>query len=333
MKASEVQAEIEKLQPAAQQAYLDQIAMATKSVSIAGLEQAIDEGDESRLEEIIGLGLLALFLERLRSAFSSGAAREVAGIRVPGVRRELDMSAESVNAFLSSQARDIREQAARDQMDAVRIAITQGRLRGDSSRTIALNIAGRMSKQTGRRSGGVIGLSGTAAEAVERARDQLGSGDPGRLREYLARKRRDPRFDSVVSAAIEAGKPLPRETLERAASAYAQRLRDLHAEALAQTAIAEAYNKGREEGWKQLTARSGGQYTYVKKWRTRMDGRERRTHGALNGQTAEADQAFTSPSGAMLMFPCDTSLGAPLSERIRCRCVVEYSLRKVTQVV
>jgi hypothetical protein len=333
MKASEVQAEVEKLEPAAQQAYLDQIAMVAKSVSVTEIEQAIEDGDESRLEEIIALGLLALFLDRLRSAFASGAARELAGIRMPGVRRELDMSAESVNAFLSSQARDIREQAARDQMDAARIAITQGRLRGDSSRTIALNMVGRRSKQTGRRSGGVLGLTGNATEAVERARDQLSSGDPGQLREYLTRKRRDPRFDSVVSAAIDAGKPLPKETLERAASAYAQRLRDLHAEALAQTNIAEAYNKGREEGWKQLTARSGGQYTYVKKWRTRMDGRERRTHGALNGQTTEAGQAFTSPSGAMLMFPCDTSLGAPLSERIRCRCVAEYSLKKVTLVV
>ncbi|CAG8863148.1 hypothetical protein PS627_00084 [Pseudomonas fluorescens] len=333
MKAAEVEAEIERLEPAAQQAFLDQVEMATRSVSISDLEQAVADGDESRIEEILALGLFALLIERLRATYASGATKELSAIRIPGVRREIDMTGPDVGPFLNGQAAALREQVARDQADAVRVTIAFGRNRGDSPRTIALNIAGRMSKQTGRRTGGVIGLSGTAAEAIERAKDQLGSGDPAQLRDYLARVRRDPRFDIVVKAAIEKGKPLPKATLERAAAAYAQRLRDTYAEALAQTNTAEAYNKGREEGWKQLTARSNGQYTYSKTWRTRRDGRERRTHGAMSGQTVAATQAFTSPSGAMLMFPCDTSLGAPLAERIRCRCVVEYQLRKVSQAV
>ncbi|WP_144938362.1 phage minor head protein [Pseudomonas alabamensis] len=333
MKASEVEAEIQKLEPGAQQAYLDQVATVARSVSISELEQAINDGDESRLQEILALGLFALFVERLRAAYASAAARELVAVQIPGVRREIDMGADSVTSFLAGQARALREQAERDQMDAARTAITQGRLRGESARTIALNIAGRLSRQTGKRTGGLLGLTGSAADAIERAREQLASADSRLLRDYLRRERRDRRFDIVVQGAIEKGKPLPKDTRERAVAAYAKRLLAMQAEALAQTNIAEAYNKAREEGWKQLTARSNGLYTYVKTWRSMRDGTVRHTHAALHGTTVRADQPFTSISGAQMMFPCDPSLGAPLSERMRCRCVAEYTLRKIEQAV
>ncbi|WP_145256932.1 phage minor head protein [Pseudomonas sp. DE0157] len=333
MKASEVEAEIKRLEGEAKLAYLDQVAQTIRYISLAQLEQAVADNDEDRIAEIMSLGLLAVLLERLRAAYARGASKELLAIIIPGLRREIDMGERSVSDFLSTQAAALRDQVARDQMDAVRVVLSMGRDRGDSARTTALNLAGRLSRQTGRRTGGVVGLSGASAEAIERARDQLASGDPAQMRNYLTRVRRDPAFDAAVRDAIQEGKPLAKATIDRATTAYAQRLLSTYAEALAQTNTAEAYNKGREEGWQQLTARSNGQYTFAKKWKTTMDGRERNTHGAMNGQTVMAEQAFTSPSGAMLMFPCDTSLGAPLNERIRCRCVVEYSLRKTSQAV
>ncbi|MCS4284414.1 hypothetical protein M2396_002710 [Pseudomonas sp. BIGb0278] len=333
MKASEVEDEIKRLEGEAKQAYLEQVAQTVRYISLAQLEQAVDDNDEDRIAEILSLGLLAVLLERLRAAYARGASKELVAIIIPVVRREIDMSDRSVSEFLSAQASALREQVARDQADAVRVVLSMGRDRGDSARTVALNLAGRLSRQTGRRTGGVVGLSGASAEAIERARDQLASGDPGNMRNYLTRVRRDPAFDAAVREAIEAGKSLAKTTIDRATTAYAQRLLSTYADALAQTNTAEAYNKGREEGWQQLTARSNGQYTFAKKWKTTMDGRERRTHGEMNGQTVMAGQAFISPAGAMLMFPCDTSLGAPLSERIRCRCVAEYTLRKTSQAV
>lgn len=333
MKASEVEAEIARLEVEAQQAYLDQVAQTVRYVSISGLEQAVIDNDESLIAQILALGLFGLLVERLRATYARGAAKELVAIIIPGVRREIDMGDRGVTDFLAGQALVLRDQVAREQAEAVRTVLSFGRDRGDSPRTTALNLAGRMSKQTGRRTGGVVGLNGPAAEAVERSRDQLASGDPAQLRNYLARVRRDPAFDAAVREAIATGKPIAKATIDRASAAYARRLLSTYAEALAQTNTAEAYNKGREEGWQQLTARSNGQYTFAKKWKTTMDGRERRTHGEMNGQTVMAGQAFTSPTGAMLMFPCDTSLGAPLNERIRCRCVAEYSLRKIPQAV
>jgi len=333
MKASEVEAEIERLEIEVQQAYLDQVAQTVRYVSISELEKAVEDNDEDRIAEILSLGLFALLVERLRAVYARGASKELLAVIIPGVRREVDMGHPDVTSFLASQAAALRDQVAREQAEAVRVVLSMGRDRGDTARTAALSLAGRMSKQTGRRTGGVVGLNGPAAEASQRARDQLASGDPARMREYLTRLRRDPAFDAAVREAIEQKRPVPKAIIDRAASAYAQRLLGTYAEALAQTNTSEAYNKGREEGWKQLTARSSGMYTFAKTWRSMRDNKVRHTHAAMNGQVVMADQPFTSPSGAMLMFPCDTSLGAPLNERIRCRCVVEYSLRKTSQAV
>lgn len=333
MKASEVESEIERLEVEAQQAYLDQVAQTVRYASISELEQAVSDNDESLIAQILALGLFGMMVERLRSTYARGASKELVGIIIPGVRREIDMSDPDVTSFLSSQAAALREHAEREQAEAVRTVLSFGRDRGDSPRTTALNLAGRMSKQTGRRTGGIVGLNGPSAEAVERSRDQLASGDPAQLRNYLTRVRRDPAFDAAVREAIATGKPIAQATIDRAAAAYARRLLGTYAEALAQTNTSEAYNKGREEGWKQLTARSNGLYTFAKAWRSMRDNKVRHTHAVMNGQVVMADQPFTSPSGAMLMFPCDTSLGAPLNERIRCRCVVEYSLRKTSQAV
>lgn len=59
----------------------------------------------------------------------------------------------------------------------------------------------------------------------------------------------------------------------------------------------------------------------VKVWNSLMDGRERATHHAAHGQEVAVDQPF-SVGGAMLRFPGDSSLGAPLSEICNCRCFV-----------
>ncbi len=62
-----------------------------------------------------------------------------------------------------------------------------------------------------------------------------------------------------------------------------------------------------------------------KTWNSLMDGRERPTHHEAHGQEVLVDQPFIV-GGAMLKQPGDTSLGAPLSETINCRCFSSFSL-------
>jgi hypothetical protein len=56
-----------------------------------------------------------------------------------------------------------------------------------------------------------------------------------------------------------------------------------------------------------------------KTWSTVIDGRERPTHNAANGQTVASDAPFTV-GGAHGMYPGDPIL--PPSESINCRCAV-----------
>lgn len=66
----------------------------------------------------------------------------------------------------------------------------------------------------------------------------------------------------------------------------------------------------------------------VQEWRSLMDGRERRTHHEAHGQVRPIDQPF-QVGGALLRFPGDTGLGAPLKEVINCRCfLVTYAVDK-----
>lgn len=60
-----------------------------------------------------------------------------------------------------------------------------------------------------RREGVVIGLTTVHSDYVARARYELLSGEPDRLRAYLNRRRRDKRFDRTITAAIRDGKPIP----------------------------------------------------------------------------------------------------------------------------
>jgi len=46
----------------------------------------------------------------------------------------------------------------------------------------------------------------------------------------------------------------------------------------------------------------------------------------MNGQQLESSMPFTTPTGFRLLFPGDSSLGAPPQETIQCRCWVEYKI-------
>jgi hypothetical protein len=61
----------------------------------------------------------------------------------------------------------------------------------------------------------VIGLTTVHSDYVARARYELLSGEPDRLRAYLNRRRRDKRFDRTITAAVRDGKPIPTKLVAR----------------------------------------------------------------------------------------------------------------------
>lgn len=82
---------------------------------------------------------------------------------------------------------------------------------------------------------------------------------------------------------------------------------------VARTETISASNAGEFEGYKQCD------FVIGKQWLSAHDGRTRSDHAAANGQKRKVDEPF-NVGGYKLMFPGDSSLGAPAKEVVHCRC-------------
>ena len=208
-----------------------------------------------------------------------------------------------------------------DQRSAIRIALEAGMRRGENPRTTALDLVGRINRATGRREGGIIGLSSPQTDAVIRAREELFSGNKTLLRKYLARERRDRRFDRAVLKAINEGGEVPRDIAAKAAQRYSDRLLQLRGETIARTEALESLHAGQHEAMKQLV--ESGQVTaeqVIRIWNDSGDGRVRDDHREMDGQKVGMNEPFTFPDASRAMYPGDGSLGAPPEQIIQCRC-------------
>lgn len=215
-----------------------------------------------------------------------------------------------------------------DQMQMVRSALASGQERGLNPRSTALDIVGRKNA-VGQREGGLIGLTEQQSGYVANARAELLSSDPAIMSNYLTRARRDRRFDASVRAAIEAGKPLPANAVQKIVSRYSDGLLKLRGETIGRTETLAALNASRDEGMRQTIASGAIDAALVDaKWNTIMDGRERLSHAAMNGQVRGWGQSFVSGFGNVLKHPGDP--GAPISETANCRCSLTYTIRKRT---
>lgn len=205
----------------------------------------------------------------------------------------------------------------------MRLVIEDGQARGQNPRQTALGIVGRLNRATGQREGGILGLTSGQTDAVIRARLELAELDAG----YFRRKRRDARFDRLVAKAIRDGNPLSQADLDRVTGAYKTRLLGYRGEVIARTETLAALQAGKMEAARQLIDSGKVRADQVTKvWRATGDARTRDTHMALNGQVARLEAPFVTGGGAMMLHPHDTTLGAPASETIQCRCFWELKI-------
>ena len=341
---------IEGMEPAMQQAYLKQVKTVVGAATVAEVERLIAEEDEDGLAALLSLGALSAFLELARSVFIAGAKFEVKAIVIPRDigRFEFDARAPVAEKWVSAKAEEIRANSAIDVRAAIREVMgSRRRIVGWPSaqpaavqvevgatpmvrtpRQAALDLIGRKSAQTGARSGGVIGLPGNYAQFVLNARSQLLGGNPDEMRKYLQRTRRDRRFDGIVNRAIKAGTPVAQTDVDKIAGRYADRLMKTYAEMLSKAEALESFGAGRDQVYEQLIAQGLDRDSVTKTWRDRGDKKVRHTHSVMGGQEVQKDQPFQSPTGALLRYPGDTSLGAGWSARANCRCSAIYKIRR-----
>lgn len=241
-----------------------------------------------------------------------------------------DVRNSRAEAWLRSQSADLVTALIGDQKLAIRNAIAAGQAAGQNPTQTALELVGRMSRVTGQREGGIIGLSSPQEAYLRSARAELASDAPDLLRNYLTRSRRDRRFDRSVAKAIREGTALPDDIAEKAATGYQRSLLKLRADIIGRTETLTSLNAAQHESAMQLVERGlFGASEVTRAWHATHDARTRDTHVVLSGQVVGLHEPFRSPSGALMLFPGDTSLGAPPAETIGCRCVAITKLPKL----
>lgn len=121
-----------------------------------------------------------------------------------------------------------------------------------------------------------------------------------------------------IAEGVDAGESIP-QIAKRIDQLYLDKIIPNRSTTIARTEVIAASNAG-----SMFAAESTG-LDLKKEWLATRDSRTRDTHLDYNGESVPLDEPFELSSGARLMFPGDTSLGAPAAEIVNCRCTQIYS--------
>lgn len=312
-------------------AFLAAIAHMRSRVTLSLLIARLERNDTEGAIRAIGLDTAAFnpMLDQIAAAYGAGGGkandqlpilRDPEGFRI-GVR--FDVRNPAAEAWLRSNGATLVREIVDDQVAMLRQILANGQMGGKSVRSIALDLIGRINKTTGMREGGAIGLTSTQEQWAKAYEAELQSLN----RNALTRALRDRRFDKALLKAIEDGKAIPADKIAKMTTAYRNRLLQFRGETIARTETVTALNAGRDEAMRQVVASgavSGNRIDEI--WDVTMDGRERDSHGAMNGQVQSFGQPFISGAGYRLRYPGDPL--APVSERAGCRCSKTFRIRK-----
>lgn len=302
------------------------------AASLARVTAAIEAGDIEGALDALDIDPAAFndMLDRIRDAQTSGGrySTETMPKRRPDgtvFTVRWDGRAVEAESWMRQHAADLVTRTTQDMRLAARQSLTASLERGDNPRRAGLDLVGRISRVTGKREGGVLGLTSPQEEALRRAREELASADPEGLRNYLTRKRRDRRFDRSITKAIREGRAVDPEIAARAIRQYANGLLKLRGETVGKEEAFTALEAGREQAYVQaVDAGKVSEAAVTKAWRHLGNRPFRDQHLAINGQKVGLRAAFIMPDGTRMLRPHDPA--APLRHRIGCHCQADYEI-------
>lgn len=306
-------------------AFREAIINLRSGVEFQKLKLAIEQGNLQAALDALHIDRAAFFpLEaKITEAYLAGGQGAVASMPAAvSIGFRFDPGNQRAASWIQRHGANLITGLWQGERDRARAHLADGMAKGLHPRAVALDLVGRISRATGQRTGGLIGLSAPQRAAVEAARIELASGDPRLLRNYLTRGRRYRNSDGAVRRAILDGRPISRDKAAMMLERYSSSLQKLRGEMIARTESLPAIRAAKHEAYRQLVedGRVEAQ-EIVRGWHTTRDGRQRDTHDAMDGQEVRGlDAPFTSPSGAQFLYPGDASLGASGSELIACRC-------------
>jgi uncharacterized protein with gpF-like domain len=321
------------LEPTIRKAFIAMVRDLVGAARASEVARHVEAGSVEGVMRELGLNAASMteVLEGVRASYVSGGdfsgemIRSARGAKAAAATHfRFDVRNDRAEQWLRTASSRLVTNVVTEQRAAIRTVVTAGMQAGANPRTTALNIIGRVDPATGRRVGGIVGLSSNQAEFVANARRQLASGDPQQMREYLTRRARDRRLDGIVNRAIAEGRAVRPSDIDKIVDRYSDRLLQLRGETIARTESLAAFNEARDEAFAQLIEEGKVDAQAVTKvWISAGDERTRDAHDEMHEQTVPFAQPFKSPTGAYLMHPGDTSLGAGPEDIINCRCVSE----------
>jgi hypothetical protein len=320
---------LEKLAPDVARAFREAIADIVDNTILNQVIEAIERNDIEGAFRALGFSPASFngFAASLQSAFMAGANLTLGGFPkyvngADGIKTMIRFNVRDPRAeqWLRDEAGTLITGIEQDTRNAVRNTMQAGLAEGRNPRKVALDIVGRLNPATGHREGGTVGLGQREETWSRNARRRLLTLDEG----YFELALRDKRFDSTVRAAIDAGKPLPVETVDKLVDRYRANALRHRGETIGRTEALHALNRSEWLATVQAVEQGNLRADAVTRvWDSAGDARVRSTHRELDGQTVGLNEAFISPvTGARMMHPGDTSLGAPGREVIGCRCRV-----------
>lgn len=219
-----------------------------------------------------------------------------------------------------------------DQIASLRLGLTEGLARGDNPTRTALDMIGRVSRVSGKREGGYLGLSGPQERTQAKARQVLISGDAEGMRAYLQLKQRDKRFDRAIIKAIEDGKSVARADVDRVIARLNDRQLKYRADKLALNETFEALAMARDEGMRQAieSGKVDAQFV-IKKWRHSGKENARLQHLAMNGKEVPYGQPFIMADGTAIGYP--HAPGTPARHSVGCGCFHELRVDYTGQLL
>ena len=230
-------------------------------------------------------------------------------IRLPRAERWLaDMSSRMITEVFD------------EQRAMVRSVLTDALSKGRNPRSSALDLVGRVNRQTRKRTGGFIGMTEQQAQWSVNARQELQDLNPN----YLTRELRDRRFDAAFKRAVRNGTQVPTAQIDAAITQMQNNTLRYRGQVISRTESINALRAGQVESIEQaIDLGEVEQGDTMKEWDASGDARTRETHAAADGQKRAFDQPF-SVGGSALMYPGDPN--GPASETIQCRCTQAVSI-------
>jgi len=362
----------ERFVPQIKAAFLAAIADVKSTAVLQGIIDAIQAGDIDAAFRATGLSPAAMrpITSMIETAFERGgvtvansAPRSITDNMGNRAVFRFDVRNSRAEAWLREHSSELVTRISNDTRANIRDLVEAGVRDGRNPRNIALDIVGRINPDTGRRSGGVVGLTEPQKQWVDFGRKQLKAvgadydvllasdsrfgafvqkAYPKGLpvdrdvrsnlvarysSEYFTREARDKRFDSIVRKAIASGEPLSEQKINAIVDKYSDNLLLQRGETIARTESIQSLNKSADEAFQQAIDEGViASNAVFKIWDSAGDNRVRETHREMDGQRVSMDRPFVSPDGAQLMYPGDSSMGAPGSDVINCRCRVRHEV-------